>query len=123
MTLTEIAIKRPSLIVVIFTVLGVLGIFSYSQLKYELWTPDLSGPIEFVWCELAPHHPETELLSHPGEEVILVLSGELDVWIEQTPNRLGENDSITFNSAVPHSVANPGEVTSIHVAAITPPSF
>lgn len=43
MTLTELAIKRPSLIVVIFSVLGVLGLFSYSQLKYEL-LPKMSWP-------------------------------------------------------------------------------
>ena len=44
MTLTELAIKRPSFVVVIFTVLGVLGIFGYSQLKYEL-LPKMSVPI------------------------------------------------------------------------------
>ncbi len=47
MTLTELSIKRPSLIVVIFTVLGVLGIFSYSQLKYEL-LPRISPPVVTV---------------------------------------------------------------------------
>ena len=34
MTLTELSIKRPTLIVVLFTVLGILGIFSYQQLQY-----------------------------------------------------------------------------------------
>ena len=36
MTLTELSIKRPSLIIIIFTALAVLGIFSYFQLQYEL---------------------------------------------------------------------------------------
>jgi hydrophobic/amphiphilic exporter-1 (mainly G- bacteria), HAE1 family len=44
MTLTELAIKRPSLIVVLFSALGVLGIFGYFQLKYEL-LPKFSTPI------------------------------------------------------------------------------
>ncbi|MDX2305008.1 MAG: efflux RND transporter permease subunit [Microscillaceae bacterium] len=43
MTLTEIAVKRPSLIVVIFAVLTFLGVFSYSQLGYEL-LPKLNNP-------------------------------------------------------------------------------
>ena len=43
MTLTEVAIKRPTLIVVIFAVLGVLGLFSFGQLKYEL-LPKISPP-------------------------------------------------------------------------------
>lgn len=47
MTLTEIAIKRPSLIIVIFTALAVLGIFSFNQLDYEL-LPKFSPPIVTV---------------------------------------------------------------------------
>lgn len=44
MTITEIAIKRPTLVVVLFTVLGVLGLFSLSRLNYEL-LPKMTPPI------------------------------------------------------------------------------
>ncbi len=44
MTITELSIKRPSIIVVIFSVLGVLGLFSYSLLTYEL-LPKFSPPV------------------------------------------------------------------------------
>jgi len=43
MSITEIAIKRPSLIIVIFTVLIGAGVFCYKQLSYEL-LPDISQP-------------------------------------------------------------------------------
>jgi HAE1 family hydrophobic/amphiphilic exporter-1 len=43
MSITEIAIKRPSLIIVIFTVLIGAGLFCYNQLSYEL-LPDISQP-------------------------------------------------------------------------------
>lgn len=43
MSITEISIKRPSLIVVIFTILTVIGIISYSKLNYEL-LPKFSSP-------------------------------------------------------------------------------
>lgn len=43
MSITEIAIKRPSLIIVIFTVLIGAGLFCYSKLSYEL-LPDISSP-------------------------------------------------------------------------------
>jgi len=43
MSITEIAIKRPTLVVVIFTVLAILGITSYTKLNYEL-IPKLSFP-------------------------------------------------------------------------------
>jgi HAE1 family hydrophobic/amphiphilic exporter-1 len=36
MKLAEISIKRPSLVIVLFTILILGGLFSYSQLGYEL---------------------------------------------------------------------------------------
>lgn len=47
MSITELSIKRPVLIVVIFLVLAVLGIFSYSKLSYEL-LPKMSSPFVTV---------------------------------------------------------------------------
>ncbi|HKI43897.1 MAG TPA: efflux RND transporter permease subunit, partial [Balneolales bacterium] len=44
MTITELSIKRPPLIVVIFLFLIILGMFSYRLLKYEL-LPDITPPI------------------------------------------------------------------------------
>ncbi|MFA7420927.1 MAG: efflux RND transporter permease subunit [Melioribacteraceae bacterium] len=44
MTITELSIERPSLIIVIFAALMALGLFSYSKLKYEL-LPKFSPPI------------------------------------------------------------------------------
>ncbi len=36
MTITELSLKRPSLIIVIFLALGIAGVFGYFQLRYEL---------------------------------------------------------------------------------------
>jgi HAE1 family hydrophobic/amphiphilic exporter-1 len=47
MSITEIAIKRPSLVVVFFAVLGILGIMGYTQLKYEL-LPKISPPVVVI---------------------------------------------------------------------------
>ncbi len=44
MTLTELSIKRPSFIIVIFTILIGGGLICYNQLSYEL-LPDFSPPI------------------------------------------------------------------------------
>jgi len=43
-SITNIAIKRPTLVVVAFTVLGLLGIFSYTNLKYDL-IPKMNIPM------------------------------------------------------------------------------
>ncbi len=44
MSLTELSIKRPTLIVVVFTVLSFLGIVSYFSLNYELF-PRFEQPV------------------------------------------------------------------------------
>jgi hydrophobic/amphiphilic exporter-1 (mainly G- bacteria), HAE1 family len=63
MTLTERSIKRPSLIVVIFSALAVLGVFSFNQLKYEL-LPKISSPvvtITTVYPGASPDEVETSV--------------------------------------------------------------
>ena len=47
MNITEISIKRPSLVVVIFAILGFLGVICYMQLNYEL-LPKYSEPVLVV---------------------------------------------------------------------------
>jgi HAE1 family hydrophobic/amphiphilic exporter-1 len=52
MTITELAIKRPTLIIVIFLALGLLGVFGYFQLRYEL-LPKVSPP----WVVVSTVYP------------------------------------------------------------------
>jgi HAE1 family hydrophobic/amphiphilic exporter-1 len=52
MTLTEIAIKRPTLVIVIFLALGLLGVFGYLQLRYEL-LPKVAPP----WVLVSTMYP------------------------------------------------------------------
>ncbi len=47
MTVTELAVKRPTLVVVFFAALGVLGIYGYFQLAYEL-LPKITPPVIVV---------------------------------------------------------------------------
>jgi HAE1 family hydrophobic/amphiphilic exporter-1 len=44
MNITEISVKRPTLVVVVFTILAILGLFSYSSLNYEL-LPKITNPV------------------------------------------------------------------------------
>jgi hydrophobe/amphiphile efflux-1 (HAE1) family protein len=69
MTVTELSIKRPSLVIVVFTILAVLGYFSYNQLKYEL-IPEVTPPfvtIMTVYPGASPHEVETSI-SKPIED-------------------------------------------------------
>lgn len=63
MTITELSIKRPTLIIVIFMVLTVLGIFSFIQLKYEL-LPKITPPwitIITIYPGASPHEVESSV--------------------------------------------------------------
>lgn len=63
MTITELSIKRPSLIVVIFAALMVVGIFSLLQLKYEL-LPKITPPfitVTTIYPGASPQEVETSI--------------------------------------------------------------
>ncbi|MFM2040287.1 MAG: hypothetical protein RLZZ493_876 [Bacteroidota bacterium] len=71
MTLTELSIKRPSFIIVIFTILIGGGLISYNQLSYEL-LPDFSPPILTVtttYPGASPATVETQV-SKPLEDAL-----------------------------------------------------
>ena len=71
MTLTGLAIKRPTLVVVLFSILGILGFFSYRSLKYEL-LPKMTPPvvsISTVYEGASPNEVETAV-TKPMEEAV-----------------------------------------------------
>ena len=78
MTITELAIKRPTLIVVIFAALTVLGLYSYTQLDYEL-LPKITPPvitIATMYPGASPNEVETSV-TKPIEDAISTLD-EID---------------------------------------------
>ncbi len=71
MTITELSIKRPTLIVVIFAALTLVGIFSYTQLNYEL-LPKISPPVLTIMTQYpgaSPSEVETSV-TKPVEDAI-----------------------------------------------------
>jgi transcriptional regulator with XRE-family HTH domain/mannose-6-phosphate isomerase-like protein (cupin superfamily) len=94
------------------------------SLTYQLLSPDLQHMIEFVWAEFSPgEEGPLEPFVHAGEEQMVVIQGEMHVWIGDEVWLLGPGDAITFDSAVPHRAGNRGTTPAIIIAAITPPSF
>jgi transcriptional regulator with XRE-family HTH domain len=94
------------------------------SLSYQLLSPDLQHRIEFVWVEFQPgEEGPLEPFTHAGEEQMVVIQGEMHVWVDDEVWRLGAGDAITFDSALPHRAGNRGTAPAIVIAAITPPSF
>lgn len=46
---------------------------------------------------------------HEGEEFVYVLSGEVEVTVEQDKRKLAERESLRFNSNLDHHLSNPGD--------------
>lgn len=64
-----------------------------------------------------------ELIVHDGEEAGVVISGEIEVTVENAASVLTPGDGYIFDSRLPHRFRNIGTVTCIVVSACTPPSF
>ncbi|MDQ3692129.1 MAG: cupin domain-containing protein [Chloroflexota bacterium] len=94
------------------------------SLTYQLLSPDLQHRIELVWVEFGPgEEGPVEPFTHAGEEQMVVIQGEMQMWIDGQTWNLAAGDAITFDSSVPHRAMNRGSAPAIVIAAITPPSF
>ncbi len=54
---------------------------------------------------------------------MVVLEGELDLWVGDEHYRLHAGDAVTHPSRVPHRNSNPGPGPARVLFCITPPSF
>jgi HAE1 family hydrophobic/amphiphilic exporter-1 len=92
MSITEISIKRPSLVIVFFLVLGLLGWFSYTQLSYEL-IPKFDAPVITV-TTIYPGAAPTEVEQSVSKKIEDALSGLEKVKGMRTTSR--ENFSVVI---------------------------
>jgi HAE1 family hydrophobic/amphiphilic exporter-1 len=87
MNLTEIAIKRPSLIIVIFSLFTLLGYIGYKNLSYEL-LPDFNQPvvvIKTLYPGAEPEEVETSV-SRKIEDALSNLEGVDYLVTKSLPN-------------------------------------
>lgn len=87
MNITEISIKRPSLIIVLFCVLTLLGVIGYKNLSYELM-PDFNQPvvvIKTVYPGAEPNEVETSV-SRKIEDALSNLEGVDYLVTKSLPN-------------------------------------
>ncbi len=91
---------------------------------YELLCPNLKNQIEMLWIEIEPNDSNSdELISHEGEECGVVLKGALRVLSGDKIYDLEQGDSIYLDSTIPHRYINMGNIKSVSVWAMVPPSF
>ena len=95
-----------------------------STLTYELLSPDLRHQIEFIWVEFGPGvEGPLAPFTHPGEEQMVVIQGEMHFWVDGEEYVLQAGDCITIDASRPHRAGNRSDAPAVVIAAITPPSF
>jgi mannose-6-phosphate isomerase-like protein (cupin superfamily) len=90
----------------------------------EVLSPDLHGRMTLVWVTFPPgEESDAEPVHHSGEEVVVVLRGQLEVRLANQVVLLDEGGSLTFDAQVPHVFRNPGRVPAAAISAISPPNL
>lgn len=88
-------------------------------------TPSWATRLEVLESVVAPGHGSSNRLhTHAGEEeCVLVLEGELDVWVDDERHHLAVGDSATFHSRTPHRWRNPSQSESRVLWIFTPAKY
>lgn len=87
--------------------------------RWERLTPTTLDNAEFLELVYAPGaQSHTTLYRHPGTEMVLVLSGRLDIFVGFERFELAPGDSIHFPSSLPHRYVNPTDEESRAVTVI-----
>ena len=73
---------------------------------------------------VAPGASSGGAYSHEGEELIYVLQGRFEVWLEEVEHYvLRPGDCLYFSSTQPHRWLNPGKTETRLLWVNTPPTF
>jgi quercetin dioxygenase-like cupin family protein len=80
--------------------------------------------LESMLFRVSPHAGSEGAYSHEGEEFILMLSGTLEIWLDELQCYvLREGDSFWFQSTLAHRWFNPGNSEAVLVWINTRPTF
>jgi quercetin dioxygenase-like cupin family protein len=81
-----------------------------------------SHKMEAIIAELDPH-TESKWFQHEGEEMHLVLQGDLEYTVDEKSYKLTEGDILWHQSMLKHRARNIGNETVIYVTVGAPPTF
>jgi quercetin dioxygenase-like cupin family protein len=83
-----------------------------------------SRMLECMLFRVPPKAGSDGSYSHAGEEFIYMLSGELEIWLDETESHvLRAGDSFWFESNLGHRWFNPSAQEAVLIWVNTPPTF
>ncbi len=100
-----------------------------SSMTYEFLTPMVSDKntnlkMEIIYFQLEPDSwSSDELLSHPADECIFIMQGEVDVFLFEKKYSMQKGDSIYIQPNVAHRLLNTGKEIAIGISSISPPIY
>jgi len=98
--------------------------FNDQASHYQLLTPSTRGPFEVLSLELAASAASGDVaLGHDSDELLLVLSGDIEAEVAGRTYGLSAGDSVYLQRNVPHRVINRGTKVAEILMVISPPSF
>jgi transcriptional regulator with XRE-family HTH domain len=87
--------------------------------RWERLTPTTLPGVEFLELVYEPRAESNRTLyRHPGNEMVLLLSGRLDIYVGFERYELSPGDSIQFPSSLPHRYVNPTDEVARGVTVI-----
>jgi transcriptional regulator with XRE-family HTH domain len=87
--------------------------------RWERLTPTTLDRVEFLELVYGPHAESNPTqYRHPGTEMVLMISGRLDIHVGFERYELEPGDSIHFPSSLPHRYVNPTDETARAVTVI-----
>ncbi len=91
----------------------------------EFLTANMAGRLQVILSTIEPGGGtgEEPYTHDSDEEVVVVLTGTLDLWVADEHYVLREGDAITFPSRLPHWNINRGDTPVTVLFCVTPPSF
>jgi len=91
-------------------------------LTETLMSPDLGGAFEIVRSVFDPGATLSAPQTRPTEEAGYIVSGTLDLWIDEVQFTLSEGDSFCFRGE-PYRWRNPGDEPCVVIWVIAPPVY
>jgi transcriptional regulator with XRE-family HTH domain len=91
----------------------------------EFLTAGMTGRLQVILSTIEPGGGTgDEPYAHESdEEVVIVLSGQLELWVADERYLLEEGDSIAYSSRLPHRNLNSSDRQATVLFCVTPPSF
>ena len=91
-------------------------------LEEELLSPDLDGSFEIIRSTFLPGSQSSSTRQRDTEEAAYIISGQLEIFVNDTWHTLNVGDSIRLKGEV-HKWRNPYDVPAIAIWVITPPVY